>query len=205
MAMKQTWHDRHLSSDNDKIPLAMINLIEQRYKKISERIQCVYKFKAETILSIPISLLDKIYIIVSTMNVDDTNDLDDHRLPRQRRRKQCHGNRRDQRFRRKYRKRNMQEKTIKKLLDRRHQAATTTTTTNNNNMEIVNSNQRSTTINDTSKLAMINDNKRKRDVLSQEQKLNQIMIKSTSQLLIDPPLSKKMKEKDSNRVNETYR
>ncbi|CAF4588336.1 unnamed protein product, partial [Rotaria socialis] len=39
----------------------------------------------------------------------------------------------------------------------------------------------------------------------QEQKLNQIMIKSTSQLLIDPPLSKKMKEKDSNRVNETYR
>ncbi|CAF5027931.1 unnamed protein product, partial [Rotaria socialis] len=106
MAMKQTWHDRHLSSDNDKIPLAMINLIEQRYKKISERIQCVYKFKAETILFMSISLLDKIYVLVSIMNVDDTNDLDDHRLPRQRRRKQCHGNRRDQRFRRKYRKRN---------------------------------------------------------------------------------------------------
>ncbi|CAF4890970.1 unnamed protein product, partial [Rotaria socialis] len=204
MAMKQTWHDRHLSSDNDKIPLAMINLIEQRYKKISERIQCVYKFKAETILFMSISLLDKIYVLVSIMNVDDTNDLDDHRLPRQRRRKQCHGNRRDQRFRRKYRKRNMQEKTIKKLLDRRHQAATTTNN-NNNNMEIVNSNQRSTTINDTSTSTMINDNKRKRNVLSQEQKLNQIMIKSTSQLLIDPPLSKKMKEKDSNRVNETYR
>ncbi|CAF5224220.1 unnamed protein product, partial [Rotaria magnacalcarata] len=50
MAMKQMWYDPHLSSDNDKIPLAMINLIEQRYKKISQRIQCVYKFKAETIL-----------------------------------------------------------------------------------------------------------------------------------------------------------
>ncbi|CAF2139725.1 unnamed protein product [Rotaria magnacalcarata] len=208
MAMKQTWYDRHLSSENDKIPLAIINLIEQRYKKISERIQCVYKFKTETILSIPISLLDKIYVIVSTMNVNNTNDLDDHRVPRQRRRKQCHGNRRDQRFRRKCRKRHMNEKTIKKLLNRRHQATTTTTTNNNNNnnnnMEIVNSNQRSTILNDTSKSTMINDNKRKRDVLSQKQKLNQIMIKSTSQLLIDPPLSKKMK-KDSNRVNGTYR
>jgi len=43
--MKKMWSDRHSSSVNEKIPLIMINLIEQRYKKISERIQCIYKFK----------------------------------------------------------------------------------------------------------------------------------------------------------------
>ena len=48
--VKKMWNDRHLSSDNDKTPLVMINLIEQRYRKISERIQCVYKFKAESML-----------------------------------------------------------------------------------------------------------------------------------------------------------
>ena len=39
------WSVRRSSPDHEKTPLIMVNLIEQRYNKISERIQCIYKFK----------------------------------------------------------------------------------------------------------------------------------------------------------------
>ena len=35
-----------MRSDREQIPLIIINLIEERCKRISERIQCVYRFKA---------------------------------------------------------------------------------------------------------------------------------------------------------------
>ena len=46
---KKMWTDRRLVSDAEKIPLAMIDLIGQRSKKISERIQCLYQYKARSI------------------------------------------------------------------------------------------------------------------------------------------------------------
>ena len=45
-SMKKMWCDCHSSSDNEKTPSIMINLIERRLNKISKRIQYIYRFKA---------------------------------------------------------------------------------------------------------------------------------------------------------------
>ena len=39
----------HSSNDNEKISSQMLDLINRRYQKISERIQCIYKFKSQSI------------------------------------------------------------------------------------------------------------------------------------------------------------
>ena len=44
--INEMWSHRRSSPDHKKIPLIMINWIEQRYNQISERIRCIYKFKA---------------------------------------------------------------------------------------------------------------------------------------------------------------
>lgn len=36
---------------NEKLPITMLQLIDQRCQKISERIQCIYKFKTQSIVS----------------------------------------------------------------------------------------------------------------------------------------------------------
>lgn len=48
-SMKKMWSDRQVSLVNEQIPFNMIDLINERGKKISERIQCIYKFKTQSI------------------------------------------------------------------------------------------------------------------------------------------------------------
>ncbi|CAF0991852.1 unnamed protein product [Didymodactylos carnosus] len=48
-AEKKMWMDRRLASDDEKIPPIMINLIEQRCSKMSNRIKCIYQYKAQSI------------------------------------------------------------------------------------------------------------------------------------------------------------
>lgn len=45
IGIKHMWSYRNLASDQEKLSFVMIQLIEQRCQKISERIQCIYKLK----------------------------------------------------------------------------------------------------------------------------------------------------------------
>lgn len=45
VGIKHMWSYRNLAPADEKIPFVMIQLIEQRCQKISERIQCIYKLK----------------------------------------------------------------------------------------------------------------------------------------------------------------
>lgn len=45
VGIKHMWSYRNLAPAHEKISFVMIQLIEQRCQKISERIQCIYKFK----------------------------------------------------------------------------------------------------------------------------------------------------------------
>ena len=47
--MKKIWSDHQSISGHQKMPPIMIHLIDQRCEKISERIKCLYKFKARSI------------------------------------------------------------------------------------------------------------------------------------------------------------
>ena len=49
--VKKMRSDQHSLDDNHKIPLVMIHLIDRRSNKITERIQCIYKFKTQSIVS----------------------------------------------------------------------------------------------------------------------------------------------------------
>jgi hypothetical protein len=146
-------------------------------------------------------------------------------------RKKCHGNRKDQRFRRKCRARGIKPAIIKKLLNKRkhnkkkqkknnkgnrainnthNQMATSTASNNVSTIQLNVQSQHTTT-------TRIDTNKRKRDYLSQqEQNIHQTIPKSTSLVSFEPPLSKKMKEKqatiiipsiqvDNKRINTNYR
>ena len=44
--VKKMWSAHRSTDDNQHIPLDMIDLISQRCEKITERIKCIYKFKA---------------------------------------------------------------------------------------------------------------------------------------------------------------
>ena len=46
---KKMWMDRRLASDSEKISPIMLHLIEQRCKKISDRIKCIYQYKVQSI------------------------------------------------------------------------------------------------------------------------------------------------------------
>ncbi|CAF1678616.1 unnamed protein product [Rotaria magnacalcarata] len=45
MEVKKMWSDRHSLNNNEQISMIMIDLINERCNKISERIQCIYKYK----------------------------------------------------------------------------------------------------------------------------------------------------------------
>ncbi|CAF4454495.1 unnamed protein product, partial [Adineta steineri] len=96
------------------------------------------------------------------MNMNDLQLVD-----QQRRTMKCHGNRRDQRFRKKCRQRGMKSAIIEQLLNERKQISITTITTTD----------------------QLNFNKRKRDV--------SVIPKSTSSISIVQPLPKKIKNKQS--------
>jgi len=135
----------------------------------------------------------------------DTNDANKQhnnnvQLPNQQsqqQRKKCHGNRRDQRFRRKCRDQKMQPAKIEKLINKRNRINKKNQRNNHHGTNRINNNmQQQTTI--------TNFNKRKRDLslqqLSKEATTaNQTIAKSLSQLSIEPqsslasPSSKKMK------------
>ncbi|CAF1006715.1 unnamed protein product [Rotaria sordida] len=117
------------------------------------------------------------------MNPNNTNSNNDQQFPTHVRRKKCHGNRRNQRFRKKCRAKGMKPKIIEKLLMKRNQAENR----NHNNRKHTNiqktqSNKQTTDINNHSKPTTINPIKRKRDLSLQE----------TSQLSTSQPLSKKI-------------
>ena len=46
---KKMWMDRRVAAENDKMPLIMINLIEQRCKRISDGIKCSYHYKGQSL------------------------------------------------------------------------------------------------------------------------------------------------------------
>ena len=146
------------------------------------------------------------------MDVNDTNIQADRPLLKQQNKKKrkCHGNRRDQRFRRKCRAREMKSVKIERLLNKRKHAekknnrqtdyinevmghtskATTETITASNEESITRSNpSKPTTTTST------NFNKRKRDVSLQELKSKSIIPKSISSISIGQPLLKKKKKK----------
>ena len=169
------------------------------------------------------------------MNVDDTNVHDDDRLPsnqeQQQKMRKCHGNRKDQCFRRKWRARGMEPAKIEKLLRKRkknqkrkldyirsfendfEETTTVSKEVSSSRMELSKQPLRTTaTITTTTNL-----NKRKRDRSLQELKSHLTISKSTSSISIQQPLSKKVKKpkkktikiskiiENNNTVNKNYR
>jgi hypothetical protein len=153
------------------------------------------------------------------MNVNNTNVQDDRPLLlNQQQTKKCHGNRRDQRFRRKCRARAMQPANIAQLLNERKQVNNknnqrkTTTTTVSNQLSVSSDLSKPMTMTMTTSL-----NKRKRAISLQELKSNSTLPQSTSSISIVQPLIKKMKKKrktimtmplikeNNNRINKNYR
>ncbi|CAM4935442.1 unnamed protein product [Rotaria socialis] len=51
LEIKRMWLDRHIMNHQEKLPLIMIDLINERCHKIHECIQCIYKFKIQSFLS----------------------------------------------------------------------------------------------------------------------------------------------------------
>ncbi|CAF4609606.1 unnamed protein product, partial [Rotaria sp. Silwood2] len=202
--VKQMWSDRHAAADHEKIPLFMIDLINERCKKIGESIQSIYKFKVQCFLS------KSNLIHISHMDLNMSHAPEDIGQPTNQgqQRKKRHGNRKDQRFRKKCRARGMKPENIEILLHRHKEihnkkmnhdnktmrnttdenvASTTTTTAKNiSNRTNEPSVQRNSTP---------NINKRKRDVSLQQLSSNPTIPKSTSSLSIVQPSSKKMKKK----------
>ena len=87
-------------------------------------------------------------------------------------RKKCHGNRKDQRFRKKYRAQGMKPENIEKKLARRKQIEKIKTSTKNND-------------------SATNLNKRQREISIQELNTNHRLEKSTSSISMAKPLTKK--------------
>ncbi|CAF1197648.1 unnamed protein product, partial [Rotaria magnacalcarata] len=116
----------------------------------------------------------------------------------QRKKKKCHGNRKDQRFRRKCRAKGMKSRKIEKLLLRRrlihHKKKNPTDDTMKNTIKFNNKpgheNVSSTEIN-----LMRNLTKRKRDISVQDIKSNTRISKSTSSISVAQPKLKKLKRR----------
>jgi len=47
--VKQMWSDYHSNDPNQKLSQTMIQLIEQRCQMISQRLKCIYQFKAQSV------------------------------------------------------------------------------------------------------------------------------------------------------------
>ena len=151
------------------------------------------------------------------MDINDTNIQADRPLLNQQnnKKRKCHGNRRDQRFRRKCRARQMKSVKIEQLLKKHKQVEkksnrrtdyiehvtddnSKTTTTVSNEESVARSNpSKSMTTTGT------NFNKRKRDVSLQELKSKSIIPKSISSISIGQPLLKKKKKKITDTITTT--
>ncbi|CAF4696475.1 unnamed protein product, partial [Rotaria sp. Silwood2] len=188
--VKQIWSDRHAAANHEKIPLLMIELINERCKKIGESIQSIYKFKVQCFLSKPN------LILISHMDLNMSHAPADVGQPTNQgqRRKKCHGNRKDQRFRNKCRAKGMKQEKIEELLQRNKEirkkkknhvnktmpnttdehVASTTTAKNISNRTNEPSVQRNSTP---------NTNKRKRNVSLQQLNSNPTIPNSTKQEL----------------------
>ncbi|CAF4475628.1 unnamed protein product, partial [Rotaria magnacalcarata] len=112
----------------------------------------------------------------------------------QRKKKKCHGNLKDQRFRRKYRAKGMKSRNIEKLLLRRklihHKKKNPADNTMKFNNKPGHENVSSTEIN-----LMRNLTKRKRDISAQDIKSNTRISKSTSSISVAQPKLKKLKRR----------
>jgi len=125
------------------------------------------------------------------INIPDNNQV----LNEQAKKKKCYGNRRDQRFREKYRARGMKPALIEKLLNKqkklnnknKEKTGSTTHATNENRVSLTTSTVQSL-------------NKRKRDISLQEVKFNLTILKSASSRSIAQILPKKKKKKIINRI-----
>ena len=160
-----------------------------------------------------ISFQIKSQVYYSLMDTSDNNVRDNRQSLNQLKKKMCHGNRRDQRFRRKCRARGMKPEEIAKLLNKHKQIEkkknrrihhitsvtsknTETTTTVSNKVPIPrsDSSKQVSTMNS-------NLNKRKRDASLYELKSKSVIPKSTSSISIVQSLSKKMKKKQKTTMN----
>jgi hypothetical protein len=50
-SVKKMWSGYHSIDENENIPRIMIQLINERCNQICERIKCIYKYKAQSVLS----------------------------------------------------------------------------------------------------------------------------------------------------------
>ena len=134
------------------------------------------------------------------MDVNVTTVKNNPLVQNQIKKKKCHGNRKDQRFRRKCRAKGMNSRKIEKLLHQRkilHEKQTNPTnnavahiTTSNNQPD--RENVSSTEIN-----SMRNLTKRKRDISVQDIKSTTSIPKSTSSISVAQPKLKKMKKRNN--------
>jgi hypothetical protein len=121
------------------------------------------------------------------MDINDTTTItvqDDRQVEvvvQPKKKKKCHGNRKDQRFRRKCRVRGMNPREIERLLKKQKQM---TTTVNQNNF-----------------------NKRKRDISTQDFRSSSVIPKSTSSISMSRQVvTKKMKKTNNDSIlNKNYR
>ena len=137
------------------------------------------------------------------MNVNDDNQYQDHLFSNVNRKRKCHGNRKAQRLRKRWRARGMKPTTIEKLLKRKNQTRTIagSNQTNSNTMVTIGtSNTMSTERQPSLTQTTISNNifKRKRVMSLQDIKSNPMIIKSTSSISMAQSALKKMK-------NETER
>ncbi|CAF4384041.1 unnamed protein product, partial [Adineta steineri] len=141
------------------------------------------------------------YIITYTLsnlprtNINNMNRQDNVPISNQQpQRKKCHGNRQDQRFRRKCRAQGMNATLIEKKLARRKQIQNKKTSTKNN---VTNTSNNTVNV---PVSTMTNLSKHKRDLSLQAlNTTNQIIGKSTSSISLAQPLMKKTK-KENNKI-----
>lgn len=140
------------------------------------------------------------------MDVNNSKNKNELNGEQQRRKKKGHGNRRNQRFRRKCRARGMKPKTIEKLMKRRKQINNRETNQTNTTDGMMATTASSTTHVQTRKddqtrqvKTTTNLNKRKRNVSMQELRANSTIPKSTSTISITAPVSKKMRKTGNKR------
>ncbi|CAF1293737.1 unnamed protein product [Adineta ricciae] len=147
------------------------------------------------------------------LNQNDDHPTDSNQQQEEQRKKKCHGNRKDQRFRKKCRARQMKPETIEKLLKNRKQFNMKTEMKKkkkqqqqkkqkkNEKYNSTNNNSRNNRVPDTTTdrkkdvlnlTTMTNSNKRKRDASIQTLTSNSVPLKSTSSISITQPPPKKM-------------
>jgi hypothetical protein len=136
------------------------------------------------------------------MNVNKTNSsqCNDPLLNQQRQPKKCHGNRKDQRFRKKCRARGMKQAKIDKQLARRKQIQNKKNSTKTNAKNKDDNTMRvpiSTNIPNQLTTTMTSLNKRKRHISLQALNTNQMIGTSTSSISLAQPLLKKTKNENN--------